>query len=891
MPRSKLLIADSHTVGLWRLGKTEIKDAEQTGAPKASLNFDTDDWRTPPDGWTRYGVISFAPTWNNGIMTVYCFSDPDATSYIHSNSADNRGIFADGFRIKFNFRTAPGTDSSPNEGTQPLFYNRDGTASFSIYYHEDDYFYFGNVSSQKIIDSNVYWDKYSWTDIEVLGYQIIPADNTSCYLELYINGHLVRTAYAQPDGSIGAYIGCMFDSNGGFTSSDYSYYAVYEGKPFSTLNGTNLALDVSADLPMKKGLDPAKVEDTSVPFEYALDFDGSIAMYTSNAIFDLTGPFTIEGWINADIGSLGSIERVIAGKQALNSSGWALLVNSSGNLVGRLYDGSVNELDSGVTVGEDTWYHVALTWSGTNLAIYVNGVLKANQSLGYVSNTANDFVIGAYSDGTSNIWNGQMSDFRLSDIARNAGEIHNVYYALSGVDTGFDEDINTLAVYNFGEDPGKLVSLSGSRQQESHNLINFTSQDVFDEFFRQPDIALDGGPVVSIVSDKLRLTYVGYPGLEDWYGNVYSSNRSRLSGDFDISTKIYLSGWTDRYTPYSMSSANIIGLYLQSVDNIWSTNLLYEHWNSGGTNYNRIRFYSNETVGSTQWTSGLHVAFENITFRMVREGNVWYGYYKIDNATSWTYLGKATGSEKDCVIRLYSKIDNEQTKSGTFYHEWGPISVEGRGVEPGADGYLITDFHGADAYGIGIPAFYASPITNAGRAFDGFTTYMQIRDHQEWDHTSFSAEIWFNAFEVKDAKLISRLGDTSGSEPGWYIGIGSDGSITVYIKSSGVGPEQELSISAGSYSIKEWNYVALTFDYSTKELRLYLNGELLGANTMDPLSSGNFSSTLPIDIARNSWLQAENFYGSISAVRISDNARGQKEIFDYYHGSNVKGGP
>ncbi|MBR8535158.1 T9SS type A sorting domain-containing protein [Carboxylicivirga sediminis] len=105
------------------------------------------------------------------------------------------------------------------------------------------------------------------------------------------------------------------------------------------------------------------------------------------------------------------------------------------------------------TVTDGAWHHVAVTFDGATVKLYVDGVEDASKAWADVNTLARDpqeFYIAhdaVYQD-TPRFWfNGNMSDFRLYDIALSAQEIaaFNVPTALSDVK---DSDLYSVTPIN-----------------------------------------------------------------------------------------------------------------------------------------------------------------------------------------------------------------------------------------------------------------------------------------------------------------------------------------------------------------------------------------------------------------------------------------------------------
>jgi hypothetical protein len=138
----------------------------------------------------------------------------------------------------------------------------------------------------------------------------------------------------------------------------------------------------------------------------AVQFDGTsdyldIASSTDFAFG--TGDFTIEVWVYLKSNTLG----VIYSNEVANS---LFLYLSSGNLVVRNY-GTTNLFDL-TAPSLNTWTHIALSRSGTDLRLFFNGVQQGSTVTNSTNWTQNGTEIGAYSNGSQSL-NGYMSNLRV----------------------------------------------------------------------------------------------------------------------------------------------------------------------------------------------------------------------------------------------------------------------------------------------------------------------------------------------------------------------------------------------------------------------------------------------------------------------------------------------
>jgi hypothetical protein len=91
-----------------------------------------------------------------------------------------------------------------------------------------------------------------------------------------------------------------------------------------------------------------------------------------------TSPFTVELWM-APTPVNGYWRRVMAKEGA---GGWEMLLGAQGTgqdnyvIFSRDDTYTPDNIDSGFSLTANTWYHVAVTYDGTNMRMYVNGVLR-----------------------------------------------------------------------------------------------------------------------------------------------------------------------------------------------------------------------------------------------------------------------------------------------------------------------------------------------------------------------------------------------------------------------------------------------------------------------------------------------------------------------------------
>jgi len=142
---------------------------------------------------------------------------------------------------------------------------------------------------------------------------------------------------------------------------------------------------------------------------HSLYFDGTgdylAAPSNVNFNFD-TGDFTIECYVNwttvaADKGLV---------SRYTSSTGWALRYSGLGL---QFSDGDTGLLVYATTPATNTWYHYAVTRSGTNLRMFIDGVLVASATNSTNLTATNPLYIGTLAPSTW-LFNGYIDDVRIT---------------------------------------------------------------------------------------------------------------------------------------------------------------------------------------------------------------------------------------------------------------------------------------------------------------------------------------------------------------------------------------------------------------------------------------------------------------------------------------------
>ena len=179
----------------------------------------------------------------------------------------------------------------------------------------------------------------------------------------------------------------------------------------------------------------ATVNQTGI-INKAYDFDGTddFVDIDNNTIMDGLGAFSVSQWVKTD---------TTAGELASFGSDQQIRLSFNG-ATPRKFKGDidVNEttrqtVTGTTTVVTGTWYHLVMTYDGTDQKLYVDGGLEDtnnNTSL-TLKNASQIITIGGWGFGSSVIldWDGLVDQTAIWDRAITAAEVTTIYNSGSGL--------------------------------------------------------------------------------------------------------------------------------------------------------------------------------------------------------------------------------------------------------------------------------------------------------------------------------------------------------------------------------------------------------------------------------------------------------------------------
>ncbi len=175
------------------------------------------------------------------------------------------------------------------------------------------------------------------------------------------------------------------------------------------------------------------------PNTNSLSFASASVNFTSDVNLAPANAITVEAWIRASSWALNNYDGTIVCKHSwsLGEQGYVLRAGNNGQLnfsvCGKDSLGTpiswitAISLTGAMTI--NTWYHVAGTYDGDSVRVFINGVQKGATALpfGMIQGLAYPIRIGRLSDqtqGQTRYWAGQIDEVRIWDRALDAIEIN-----------------------------------------------------------------------------------------------------------------------------------------------------------------------------------------------------------------------------------------------------------------------------------------------------------------------------------------------------------------------------------------------------------------------------------------------------------------------------------
>ena len=201
-----------------------------------------------------------------------------------------------------------------------------------------------------------------------------------------------------------------------------------------------------------------------------LDFNGTTSQVVvpNQPSLNPSTAVTVEAWISADVWATSIFQGSIVAHDTwgTQSEGWALRTGANGSLsfvIALNNNGSWYEAQSTPQMLTNKWYHVAGTYDGTTVRIYINGKQVGTWTQAGTITTSNvDMKIGNFpGPGSNRYFDGKIDEVRVWNTALSQNTIKE--YMCQYINPNHPNYSGLLAYYNFDLAAGSIVNdLSGN---------------------------------------------------------------------------------------------------------------------------------------------------------------------------------------------------------------------------------------------------------------------------------------------------------------------------------------------------------------------------------------------------------------------------------------------
>ena len=575
----------------------------------------------------------------------------------------------------------------------------------------------------------------------------------------------------------------------------------------------------------------------------ALDFDGSGDRVDAGVLLaDGTPELTIAAWVYKRDGG---DDRVVAKASSTSTTDHIYSLGVANTTVRvRLKtedNGGTSDYDGG-SIALNQWTHLAFTYDGTALRVYKDGVQTATHAVtGAVVASSAETVLANVNDSDNRYWNGLLDDVRIYNRALAASEIAEL---------------------------GDYLAVASSAHWKLDDGSGLTALDSVGGH----DGTLTNGPVWSIAG--IRDGALEFDGTDDYIEVPHADTLS-------FSSQLTISAWINNTSPSSFDAFRILSKETPGAsDNYWLAMQGQSLWFGVGGNF----FSGSATLSDNTWH---HVAavFDDT-------GNDVRLY--VDGASAGQYPTGASLIPNTSPLRIGGNWENKywqgllddvrlydealsaadiaalaDSLTGTAEAHWpldDAVGGTAMDVVGGHDGQLV----GGPIWGTGQLA--------GGLELDGIDDYVDVGSFDPIG-SGLTLSGWFNADDLaSEGRIISKAKGVADADAWWQLSIrDKDAAQWLRFRAKAGGVTTSFEDSTVPLQTGQWYFAAATYDNTSGEMKLYLNGALLGTQSHAVGGPLDVEPSAPVWIGANGSLE-RYFDGMLDDVRVYNRALSGAEV-------------
>jgi len=608
-----------------------------------------------------------------------------------------------------------------------------------------------------------------------------------------------------------------------------------------------------------QGATGGKAYPTSGKFGNGGYFDGVddyvSATYTA---FGTGVPFSMSTWFKTSASYAYSPGIISLGYSPI------IVMQSGGTLRAWWYNGSTwPGISTTDTYNDGAFHQTTLTYDGTTVKFYVDGILKGS-NVSNVNAIYNNVYLGIEQNSGAKIFNGVIDEARIYNRALSPAEVSKLYSYAPGPIGYYDfEEKSTSSAFDKSGNGYNLTAtgLSGS------NIVKGKYGSAYNyQTWEQRHTG-----TAPYTKNLLTLEAWVYPKSipSERYTIIYSSganNSYYLSYNSDQSVQTY---WYGRTSPgYHSSGANTVPL------NKWSH--IVAAWDE-----TTVKIYVNGILKTNTSITGASLGNTSLIIGAENSGRQMNGY--IDEVKIYNYARTAGQIVED--MNASHPIGGSPIGSQLLY-----LKLD--------EGYGTTSRSQVNGYDF---THYNSPTwTNDGKFgkaldFDGLNDHLKSgsSDPFEYRGEDYTISTWFypHSGDTDGGWIISKPWNGSG-QYNYTLKHNSDKTISLAL----VGTTGWTGTTTKTININSWHYIAATIENATKNVKIYFDGVLVysGTHTITGWvpSSGDSNTSLSIGCLYpyGTWagVTAHCVKGKIDEVKIYNATLTPDQIkLDYNQGKSL----
>lgn len=595
-------------------------------------------------------------------------------------------------------------------------------------------------------------------------------------------------------------------------------------------------------------------------------FDGSndkVITGQKNLDMDKVG-FTMMTWWKC--GSESNTDRVISKRDSQNR-GYELVPRDDVISVSIGDDSGITHLDVGSTdITDDAWHHIAAVIEppsngSRTCQVYLDGEPDGTEEFsrtGSINSTA-DLRIGTR--GTTSYYEGNIFDVRVYDRLLADSEITDVYQ--SGISNSTDSSLHD------GSDSSGIArwafdNSSTSKAEDSWNgndgTVSGLSYD--SDAIRGKSLKLNG----SDYFDAEKSLYpTGSKTLSIWFRYDEDGLDSSSGGDAYLFEQEDSSG--DIQALYYNDDTQVIFLNSGTTEVGYNINIPPDVWNLVTYTYDGTdsKLYLNGTLVDEGNGSDTDTANDTGIGTKRLGGGLWSG--NVDDARIYN---RALSPEE--VHQLYQwgtkgedfRRTTTTTDKSDMVAWWKLNETSGSTAEDSSGNEYNASVNGAETAG---SSTESDPIGGSAYIFDGDNDYVRS-DFKDLDAVSVSA--WIKTDVLSGNFRRIAIAENGSTKPQWSITKTDNSDLRFSIAGN--------SAYSDTIGKDEWIHTAGTYDPSTGDVKIYVNGTQEGSTT----STQDRSGTTKISIG--GWRDEDTQYwdGSLSNIRVYNRPLTPQEVSYLY---------